>query len=335
MVTLNDQLQHFNPNYSITDITDSRGGIRSVTAFDNISLNTAFVGIPDKLKTNHSLLLETSTNKIYYLSGTAAQAITTSGWTLLFGAQGFQGAQGAQGTQGTQGSQGTQGFQGTQGAQGTQGFQGNQGTQGNKGDQGFQGAQGNQGTQGRQGAQGTQGTLGNFGGDSVLMIPAYYTFPGTMLSGFIGSISTNSLPSGTTMIQISNTDFQGVDISNWNAELSAATGANKGYLRVSTDGSSNNYAIYRIDSLMSGMTGPTGQYTLNVTYISGNGPTVAPYFPAVVSFSRSGDSGTGGAQGNQGAQGTQGNQGTQGAQGTQGIQGAQGNQGTQGAQGNQ
>ena len=135
------------------------------------------------------------------------------------------------------------------------------------------------------------------------MIPNYYSFPGPMLSGFIGFISTNSLPSGTTMIQINNTDFQGIDISNWNNELSAATGPNKGYLRVSTDGFSNNYAIYRIDSLISGMTGPTEQYTLAVTYISGNGPTVAPYFPAVVSFSRSGDLGP---QGNQGFQGDQG-----------------------------
>ena len=83
MITLGDQLQHSNPLFSITDITDSRGGIRSVTTFDNSSLNAAFASIPDKLKTNYSLLLETSTSKIYYLSGSNTAATTTAAWTLL------------------------------------------------------------------------------------------------------------------------------------------------------------------------------------------------------------------------------------------------------------
>lgn len=82
MITLGDQLQHSNQLFSITDITDTRGGIRTVTAFNDSSLNAAFSTIPDKLKTNYSLLLETSTNRIYYLSGTPAQAIATTAWTL-------------------------------------------------------------------------------------------------------------------------------------------------------------------------------------------------------------------------------------------------------------
>ena len=110
MITLGDQLQHSNPLYSITDITDSRGGTRSVVTFDNSSLNTEFANIPDKLKQGYSLLLETSTNKIYYLSGEPAAAITTSGWTLLSGGGGGgEGPQGVQGAQGVQGSRGNTG----------------------------------------------------------------------------------------------------------------------------------------------------------------------------------------------------------------------------------
>ena len=113
MITLGDQLQHSNPLYSITDITDSRGGTRSVVTFDNSSLNTAFANIPDKLKQGYSLLLETSTNKIYYLSGEPAAAITTSGWTLLSGGGG--GGEGPQGPQGYQGAQGNRGNTGNPG----------------------------------------------------------------------------------------------------------------------------------------------------------------------------------------------------------------------------
>jgi len=113
MITLGDQLQHSNPLYSITDITDTKGGTRSVTTFDNASLNTAFSTIPDKLKQGYSLLLETSTNKIYYLSGEPAAAITTAGWTLLSGGGG--GGEGPQGVQGYQGAQGNRGNTGNPG----------------------------------------------------------------------------------------------------------------------------------------------------------------------------------------------------------------------------
>ena len=221
---------------------------------------------------------------------------------------------------------------GASGATGPQGATGNNGATGPTGSNGANGATGATGSNGANGATGSvgptggQGALGNFGGDSVLMTGNYYSSSPSLFSGFIAFISTNSGPTGTFQIDISNTDAQSGDITNWNAELITSTNPIKGYLRVSADGSSNNYAIYRIDSGTSGV----GYYSLNVTPISSNG-TINSYASVVVSFARTGDIGVTGPTGNNGANGVTGptgNNGTNGVTGPTGSQGATGAAGT-------
>ena len=234
----------------------------------------------------------------WYTEGTSYYSfvITTVGVIGNEGAQGPQGVQGVQGTQGVQGNQGIQGIQGPQGDQGVQGPQGVQGVQGPQGVQGVQGVQGNQGVQGpqgpqgvqgpqgAQGVQGAQGILGNFGGDSVLLVSNFNYAAGGITPGFIGF--NGSTPANTSQLQISDTDYQGADITNWNTELTSSSSEIKGYLRISIDGSSNNYAIYRINSGFG--VGSPSFYQLQVTYISGNG-TINSYSNVVVSFTRNGN----------------------------------------------
>jgi hypothetical protein len=82
-------LGHNNPNFPIVDVTDVKGGLRSITTFSDASLLSEYTSgaggteIPEKYKSGYSLLLETSTNKIYYLSGMSAT--TSSDWSLIAG----------------------------------------------------------------------------------------------------------------------------------------------------------------------------------------------------------------------------------------------------------
>ena len=207
---------------------------------------------------------------------------------------------------------------------GPTGASGATGPQGATGNNGATGPTGSNGANGATGPTGGQGALGNFGGDSVLMIGNYYSSSPSLFSGFIGFITTGG-PSGTFQIDINNTDSQGGDITNWNAELISSTNPIKGYLRVSVNGSSDNYAIYRIDSGTSGV----GYYSLNVTPISSNG-TINSYASVVVSFARTGDIGVTGPTGNNGANGVTGPTGNNGANG---VTGPTGNNGATGAAG--
>ena len=147
------------------------------------------------------------------------------------------------------------------------------------------------------GPQGATGPLGNFGGDSVLMTMENYSFSsGGISGGYIGFNGTNV--TNTTQLDISNTDAQGGDITNWNNALVSSTNAVKGSLRISVNGSSNIYVDYQI---LSG-SNSTGREQLVVVYIGSNG-TINPGDSLVVSFARSGDLGAAGQAGTQGATG--------------------------------
>lgn len=80
-IQFGDILKHNNLLYPIVDITDVKGGVRSIATFSNPSLVSEFTSIPDKYKTGYTLLLETSTNKLYYLTG--SDATDTSNWSLI------------------------------------------------------------------------------------------------------------------------------------------------------------------------------------------------------------------------------------------------------------
>ena len=86
-IQFGDILKHNNPNYPITDITDVKGGLRSIATFSEAGLISEYMSgaggsiIPEKYKSGYSLLLETSTNTIYYFSG--ATATNTSHWTRV------------------------------------------------------------------------------------------------------------------------------------------------------------------------------------------------------------------------------------------------------------
>jgi hypothetical protein len=81
-------------------------------------LTTAFSSIPDKLKTNHSLLVVSSTDELYYLSGTPDQAGSTGAWTLVSGGGGDTGATGPTGPKGDTGATGPTGAIGITGPTG-------------------------------------------------------------------------------------------------------------------------------------------------------------------------------------------------------------------------
>lgn len=68
-IQFGDILKHNNLLYPIVDINDVKGGLRSIATFSSDSLISEYTSIPEKYRTGHSLLLETSTSTIYYLSG--------------------------------------------------------------------------------------------------------------------------------------------------------------------------------------------------------------------------------------------------------------------------
>jgi hypothetical protein len=86
-IRFGDILQHNNPNFPIADITDIKGGLRSIATFSDASLLSEFASgaggteIPEKYKTGYSLMLERSTGTIYYLSGISAT--NSSDWSPI------------------------------------------------------------------------------------------------------------------------------------------------------------------------------------------------------------------------------------------------------------
>lgn len=79
-ITYGDNLKHNNPLFSIVDVEDVKGGIRTIATFSNTDLYNEFNNIPDKLKQNYTNLIVTSTSQHYYLSG--IDATLTTSWTL-------------------------------------------------------------------------------------------------------------------------------------------------------------------------------------------------------------------------------------------------------------
>jgi hypothetical protein len=139
-------------------------------------------------------------------------------------------------------------------------------------------------------------------------------------------------------IDASNDDS--TDISSFLQTIDDSTSTIKGHFRVSKKLDTSVFKLYTISSL----TDNTGWFTVNGSYVSGNG-TLSDLDDVLITFARTGDVGAQGTQGTDGAQGIQGTQGVQGvqglegfvgsngAQGTQGFTGAQGTQGTQGTTG--
>jgi hypothetical protein len=86
-IQFGDILKHNNPNFPISDITDIKGGLRSIATFSETGLFLEYTSgangsiIPEKYKSGYSLLLETSTNTMYYFSGLTAT--NTSDWTRV------------------------------------------------------------------------------------------------------------------------------------------------------------------------------------------------------------------------------------------------------------
>ena len=132
------------------------------------------------------------------------------------------------------------------------------------------------------------------------------------------------------------------DLSSFLNTIDDSTSTIKGHFRVSQKLDTSVFKLYTISSL----TDNTGWFTVNCSYVSGNG-TLSNSDDILITFARTGDKGDTGAQGTVGAQGSVGTQGTagfvgsNGAQGTQGTagfvgsNGAQGTQGTVGSQGTQ
>ena len=135
-------------------------------------------------------------------------------------------------------------------------------------------------------------------------------------------------------IDASNDDS--TDISSFLQTIDDSTSTIKGHFRVSKKLDTSVFKLYTISSL----TDNTGWFTVNCSYVSGNG-TLSNSDDILITFARTGDVGAQGTVGTQGTQGTLGAQGTQGTLGTQGTagfvgsNGAQGTQGTLGAQGTQ
>jgi len=75
-IQFGDILKHNNLLYPIVDINDVKGGLRSIATFSSDSLISEYTSIPEKYRTGHSLLLETSTGIIYYLAGTDATNVS-------------------------------------------------------------------------------------------------------------------------------------------------------------------------------------------------------------------------------------------------------------------
>ena len=84
-IQFGDILQHNNPNYPIADITNIKGGLRSIATFSDASLLSEFTSstgvIPEKYKTGYSLMLERNTGTVYYLSGLSAT--NSSHWSPI------------------------------------------------------------------------------------------------------------------------------------------------------------------------------------------------------------------------------------------------------------
>jgi hypothetical protein len=81
-VAFGDLITHSNNGtFALVDITEVRGAIRGVTAFDNTNLAAEFANIPDKVKVNYSVIVDRSTGQVYYLS--SGNGTDTSHWSLI------------------------------------------------------------------------------------------------------------------------------------------------------------------------------------------------------------------------------------------------------------
>jgi hypothetical protein len=188
---------------------------------------------------------------------------------------------------------------------------------------------GTQGTTGTQGTLGSQGTVGSFGGatfDYTFLTSTTNADPGT------GNLRFNASPTTATAMYIDASDDAATDLSTFLNTIDDSTSTIKGHFRVSQKLDTSVFKLYTISSL----TDNTGWFTVNCSYVSGNG-TLSNSDDVLITFARTGDVGAQGTQGTTGAQGSlslkvcrvfrvlkdllvqTGAQGTQGTDGTQGT----------------
>jgi hypothetical protein len=257
------------------------------------------------------------------------------------GPQGFTGPQGptgflilnnyATGAQGSTGPLGLTGDPGPQGPAGDIGPEGSPGPQGDLGPQGVPGPTGPMGEpgppngpQGAKGSPGTKGTEGNPGSNSLIYISSG-TNAATAGRFRLSTLNFN----GVTVIQIFDTSsnysatvLPAGNAANWLSNVVEGT-----VLQIYAHGSSSNYGIYRVSSVVS-VSG--GVRTLSVQLISGNGSVILGRI-YTISYLLTGNTGVQGYQGIEGPTGSQGNFGPTGIQGPTGLRGNTGIQGNPGA----
>ena len=251
-------------------------------------------------------------------------------WQRISASSGAQGGTGPTGAQGAQGHQGHQGQTGNTGAQGATGATGSQGATGATGAQGAANT-GAQGATGPTGAQGSQGNDGNFGGATF-----EYQFSTNTSDSDPGAGKlklNNSTVSSATILYIDDTDggSTNTDIQAYLRTIDDSTSTIKGHFRISNKLNADDFALFTIP----GLTEATGYFRVSCNHVSGSASSFSNNEEVIITFARTGDKGSTGAQGATGSGGPTGAQGATGSTGPTGSTGAQGATGPTGGTGAQ
>lgn len=261
----------------------------------------------------------------------------TSGFT---GSAGTSGTNGTIGVDGFTGSQGEIGFTGSQGGLGFTGSQG-EGYTGSRGDSGFTGSQGGLGYAGSAGAGGTigytgsggalgytgsKGLAGNFGGATFgynfNTTTSVSTNPGS------GKFAVNNVNLSTTnTIAVNRFDIYSNDLKAYLLTLADSTSTHKGYLKFTSQSSPQYFTFY---SITGSVVDNTAWVNLTISYVSGSTAAYANNEDMFLTFSRTGDGGSGytGSKGYTGSQGIAGEFAALGYAGSRGYTGSAGTDGT-------
>ena len=194
---------------------------------------------------------------------------------------------------------------------------------------GAQGATGPTGAQGATGATGAQGNDGNFGGATF-----EYQFSTNTSDSDPGAGKlklNNSTVSSATVLYIDDTDggSTNTDIQAYLRTIDDSTSTIKGHFRISNKLNADDFALFTIP----GLTEASGYFRVSCNHVSGSASSFSNNEDVIITFARTGDKGSTGAQGATGSGGSTGAQGATGATGAQGATGPTGAQGAQGATG--